>query len=255
MNGNYSSGFQTLFFKELLRFWKVSFQTVVAPALSALLYLFVFSQVSGGRITYSGIPYIIFLIPGLIMMSILQNAFANPSSSLIQSKMTGNIVFILLPPLSYIEIFSAYILASIVRGISVGLSVWFASLTLAFVIPEHPILLITFSILSAGIMGMIGIIAGLWSEKFDHLSAFQNFIVTPATFLSGVFYTFSSLSQFWQSILNWNPIFYAIDGFRYSFFSESDVSPWHSLLIISGTFFLLAICTLRLLNRGYKLRN
>ncbi len=250
-----SPGFQTLLYKELLRFWKVSLQTIAAPALSALLYLFVFSQVSKGRIVYESISYTTFLIPGLMMMSILQNAFANPSSSLIQSKIVGNLVFILLAPISHFEIFFAYMCAAIIRGVVVGFAVWLISNCFIVIIPDHPFFLFVFAVLSAGIMGSLGIISGLWSEKFDHLSAFQNFLIMPATFLSGVFYTFPSLPKLWQSILKWNPFLYAIDGFRYSFFSKSDVSPWYGLFIVFCVFLVLSTCTLKLLNNGYKLRS
>ncbi|UOF93601.1 MAG: ABC transporter permease [Bordetella sp.] len=253
-NKKFCSGFPTLLHKELLRFWKVSFQTVAAPVLTALLYLVVFSQISPERIIFQKISYIAFLSPGLIMMSILQNSFANSSSSLIQSKITGNLVFMLLPPLSYQEIFTAYLLASSIRGLIVGFFVWLISIIFIDLPFHHPFLIILFAIISSAIMGIIGIVAGLWAEKFDQLSLFQNFIIMPATFLSGVFYSFQSLSPFWQKILLWNPIFYAIDGFRYAFFSESDISPWNSLFVVVGTFFILSIFTLRLLSYGYKLK-
>ncbi len=250
------SGFPTLLHKEISRFWKVSFQTIAAPVLTALLYLLVFAHVLEGRVNvYGSVPYTSFLIPGLMMMSMLQNAFANPSSSLIQSRITGNLVFILLPPLSHREIFSAYVLASIARGMCVGACVWLVALF--FVpLPAHNIgWMLVFALLSCGIMATLGIIAGLWSEKFDHLAAFQNFLIMPATFLSGVFYSIHSLPPFWQAVSRWNPIFYTIDGFRYGFFSVSDVSPWHSLLVVSGVFIALCLGALRLLAKGYKLRN
>lgn len=250
------SGFPTLLHKEISRFWKVGFQTVAAPVLTALLYLLVFAHVLEGRVNvYGSVPYTSFLIPGLMMMSMLQNAFANPSSSLIQSRITGNLVFILLPPLSHREIFSAYVLASIARGICVGACVWLVALF--FVpLPAHNIgWLLVFALLSCGIMATLGVIAGLWSEKFDHLAAFQNFLIMPATFLSGVFYSIHSLPPFWQAVSRWNPIFYTIDGFRYGFFSVSDVSPWHSLLVVSGVFIALCFGALHLLAKGYKLRN
>lgn len=252
----YGSGFPTLLRKELLRFWKVGFQTVAAPVLTALLYLLVFAHVLEGRVqVYGTLPYTSFLIPGLMMMSMLQNAFANPSSSLIQSRITGNLVFVLLPPLSHRQIFSAYLLAAIVRGLCVGACVWLVALLFTPLVPNNPLWVLAFSVLSCGIMGALGIIAGLWSEKFDQLAAFQNFLILPATFLSGVFYSIHSLPPFWQQVSHWNPIFYTIDGFRYGFFSVSDVSPWHSLVVVAGVFAVLCLCTLRLLANGYKLRN
>ena len=204
---------------------------------------------------YGTVPYTSFLIPGLMMMSMLQNAFANPSSSLIQSRITGNLVFVLLPPLSHREIFSAYLLAAIARGLAVGACVWLVAICFTPLPPAHPGWVVAFAILACGIMGTLGLIAGLWSEKFDQLAVFQNFLIMPATFLSGVFYSIHTLPPFWQAVSHWNPIFYTIDGFRYGFFSVSDVSPWRSLAVVSGVFAVLAIYTLRLLASGYKLRN
>jgi ABC-2 type transport system permease protein len=250
------SGFPTLLRKELTRFWKVAFQTVAAPIITALLYLLIFAHVLEDRVRiYDSVPYTAFLIPGLMMMSMLQNAFANPSSSLIQSRITGNLVFMLLPPMSHREIFAAYVLAAVARGLCVGLGV--GAMALFFVnLPVHnPLWILTFAVLSCGIMATLGLIAGLWSEKFDQLAAFQNFLIMPATFLSGVFYSIHSLPPFWQAVSHWNPVFYTIDGFRYGFFAASDVSPWKSLAIVATVFVVLSLFALRLLARGYKLRN
>ncbi|HWK69400.1 ABC transporter permease [Pollutimonas sp. M17] len=250
------SGFPTLLRKELLRFWKVAFQTIAAPVLTALLYLLIFAHVLEGRVqVYGTVPYTSFLIPGLMMMSMLQNSFANPSSSLIQSRITGNLVFILLPPLSHREIFSAYILASIARGLCVGACVWLVALFFVPLPVSNALWVLAFAVLSCGIMGTLGIVAGLWSEKFDQLAAFQNFLIMPATFLSGVFYSIHSLPPFWQAVSRWNPVFYTIDGFRYGFFSVSDVSPWQSLAVVAAVFAALCLFALRLLASGYKLRN
>jgi len=250
------SGFPTLLRKELQRFWKVGFQTIAAPVLTALLYLLIFAHVLEGRVqVYESVPYTSFLIPGLMMMSMLQNAFANPSSSLIQSRITGNLVFILLPPLSHLEIYGAYLLASVARGLCCGVGIWLVAL-LFIDLPVHNAgWLAVFAVLSCGIMGNLGIVAGLWSEKFDQLAAFQNFLIMPATFLSGVFYSIHSLPPFWQAVSHWNPVFYMIDGFRHGFFDASDVSPWHSLAVVSLVFIGLSLYTLSLLARGYKLRS
>ncbi len=249
------SGFPTLLRKELLRFWKVSFQTIASPVITALLYLVIFAHVLQDRIqVYGSVPYTAFLIPGLMMMSMLQNAFANPSSSLIQSRITGNLVFMLLPPLSHYEIFSAYVLAAIVRGVCVGFCIWLVSLYFVSLPVTGPLWVLVFGVLSCGIMAVLGLIAGLWSEKFDQLAAFQNFLIMPATFLSGVFYSVHSLPSFWQQVSHWNPIFYTIDGFRYGFFGVADMSPWHSLAVVAGVFAVLSLLALRLLSSGYKLR-
>jgi len=246
----------TLFRKEITRFWKVGFQTVLAPVLTALLYLLIFSHVLEEHVqVYPGVRYTAFLVPGLAMMSLLQNSFANSSSSLIQSKITGNIIFVLLPPLSHFEFFAAYVLASVVRGVMVGAGVF--SVTAIFVpVPvQSPLWVLSFALLGSGLLGTLGIIAGIWAEKFDQLAAFQNFIIIPLTFLSGVFYSIHSLPLFWQEVSHFNPFFYMIDGFRYGFFGVSDVSPRLSFAIVGGCLLALSFATLSLLKRGYKLRN
>jgi ABC-2 type transport system permease protein len=250
------SGFPTLLYKEVLRFWKVSFQTVAAPVLSAILYLIVFSHALASHVqAFPGVTYVQFLVPGLAMMAMLQNAFANSSSSLIQSKITGNIVFILLPPLGAGEIFLAYLLASMVRGVAVGIGVFAATVWLVPIPVTNPLWVIAFAVVGTAILGVLGIVAGIWAEKFDQLAAFQNFLVVPLTFLAGVFYSMHTLPPFWQSISKLNPFFYAIDGFRYGFFGQSDVSPWTSLGFATAALAALSWATLRLLRRGYKLRH
>ncbi len=249
-------GFQTLFYKEILRFWKVATQTLTAPIVTAMLYLLIFGHVLESHVqVYPGVKYTAFLIPGLVMMSVLQNAFANSSSSLIQSKITGNLVFVLLPPLSHWELFSAYVLAAVVRGLAVGAGVfvitaWFAHLS--FVAPWW---IVIFALLGAAMLGTMGLIAGIWAEKFDQLAAFQNFLIMPATFLSGVFYSIHSLPPFWQTVSHANPFFYMIDGFRYGFFGQSDVDPLLSLAIVGAFFCVLATIAIQLLKSGYKLRH
>ena len=251
-----SIALRTLLYKELLRFWKVGFQTVAAPVLTALLYLLVFSHVLDRQIeVYGGVAYTAFLVPGLIMMSLLQNAFANSSSSLIQSKVTGNIVFVLLPPISYREFFAAYVLAAVIRGLVVGAGVWAVTLWFVDLPYVHPIWILFFAAMGGAILASLGVIAGIWADKFDQLAAFQNFVVVPLTFLSGVFYSIHSLPGFWQAVSHANPFFYMIDGFRFGFFGQSDVSPWISALVVGGSFALLATATLKMLARGYKLRN
>ncbi|HEY9098798.1 MAG TPA: ABC transporter permease [Thiobacillus sp.] len=250
------SGLSALFYKELLRFWKVVVQTVVAPVVTALLYLLIFSHVLEAHVeVYPGVPYSSFLVPGLVMMSMLQNAFSNSSSSLIQSKMMGSIVFVLLPPLSYLEFFLAYLGASILRGLVVGAGV--LAVTLWFVPLQMPHLgwLMAYAVLASGIMGALGILAGVWAEKFDQLAAFQNFLILPLTFLSGVFYSIHSLPAFWQSVSLANPVFYLIDGFRYAFVGQSDTDPWLGLLVSGACFVAISVITLLLLRGGYKLRH
>lgn len=249
------TGFRTLLYKELLRFWKVGFQTVAAPVLTALLYLVVFAHVLEGRVqVYSGVPYTSFLVPGLAMMSLLQNAFANSSSSVIQSKVTGNIVFVLLPPLSHAEFFWAYVIAATLRGLLVGTGVFAVTFVVGGLPVANPFWILTFALLGGGILSVLGLLAGIWAEKFDQLAAFQNFIIVPLTFLSGVFYSVHSLSPFWQGVSHLNPFFYMIDGFRFGFFGISDVPPAKSILIVGGCFAALSFTCLQIIKRGYKLR-
>ena len=251
-----STGFRTLVYKETLRFYKVATQTVAAPILTAMLYLLIFGHVLEGRVqVYPGVSYTAFLIPGLVMMSVLQNAFANSSSSLIQSKITGNLVFVLLTPLSHWEIFSAYVIAAMVRGLVVGAGVfvvtaWFANMSFV-----APLWILAFALLGAAILGTMGLIAGIWAEKFDQLAAFQNFLIMPLTFLSGVFYSIHSLPPFWLTVSHLNPFFYMIDGFRHGFFGQSDVNPFISLGIVGAFLAVLSLLAIRLLSSGYRLRH
>ena len=250
------SGLRTLLYKEILRFWKVSFQTIAAPVLTAVLYLLIFSHVLQSHVeVYPGVSYTAFLVPGLVMMSVLQNAFANTSSSLIQSKITGNIVFVLLPPISHLAFYSAYVLGAMVRGLIVGLGVFIATVWFADVRFEYPAWILVFALMGSAILGTLGLIAGIWADKFDQLAAFQNFLVMPATMLSGVFYSIQSLPLMWQTVSHFNPFFYMIDGFRYGFFGHSDLSPWTSLGLVSVCFAVLSSIAVRLLASGWKLRS
>ncbi|MBI3903690.1 MAG: ABC transporter permease [Nitrosomonadales bacterium] len=248
--------FYTLFHKETLRVKKVAFQTLLSPILTALLYLLIFSHVLERHVeVYPGVRYTAFLIPGLVMMSVLQNAFANSSSSLIQSKITGNLVFVLMAPISYVEFFAAYVLASVVRGLVVGTGVYLAALWFAQPPLQSPLWIVLFAVMGSAMLGAMGVVAGIWAEKFDQLAGFQNFIIMPLTFLSGVFYSIHSLPDFWQGLSRFNPFFYMIDGFRYGFFGVSDISPWISLAVVGGCMLLLTGFALALLRSGYKLRS
>ena len=250
------TGFRTLLHKEMLRFWKVGVQTVAAPVLTAMLYLLVFTQALAEHVqVFPGVPYVAFLVPGLVMMSVLQNAFANASSSLIQSKVTGNLVFVLMPPLSPLELFGAYVLAAVVRGLVVGFGVF--AVTALMVPPSFaaPGWILVFAVLGSAILGTMGLIGGIWAEKFDQIAMFQNFLIMPATFLAGVFYSVHGLPAFWQSISHLNPFFYMVDGFRYGFFGQSDVPPALSLAIVASSFALVAGVALRMLHTGWRIRH
>ncbi len=249
------NGWQTLLYKEILRFWKVGFQTVGAPVLTAVLYMLIFGHVLQGKVlVYDKISYTAFLVPGLVMMSVLQNSFANSSSSLIQSKIMGSLVFVLLTPLSHWHWFVAYVGSSVVRGLMVGTGVF--AVTMLFGQPgfEAPIWIFVFGFLGSAMLAALGVIAGLWAEKFDQMATFQNFIIVPMTFLSGVFYSIHSLPPMWQKISHLNPFFYMIDGFRYGFFGVSDVSPWLSLGLVLSAFLIISAVAVNMLRTGYKIR-
>ncbi len=249
-------GARPLFVKEVMRFWKVSFQTVGAPVLTSVLYLLIFGHVLQDHVqVFQGVGYTQFLIPGLVMMSLLQNAFANSSSSLIQSKITGNLVFVLLTPLSHRAWFLAYVGASLVRGLAVGLGVYLVTVWFAPSALVEPWWAVIFAALGGTLLGSLGLIAGLWADKFDQMAAFQNFIIVPMTFLSGVFYSVHSLPPFWQGLSHLNPFFYLIDGFRRGFFGVSDVSPWLSLSVVGTATLFVAAVALHLLRTGYKIRH
>lgn len=249
------TGMLTLFYKELMRFWKVAFQTVIAPVITALLYLLVFAQVLEDRVqVFPGISYTAFLIPGLMMMSVIQNAFANSSSSIVQSKVTGNIVFVLITPLSHLQFFLAYVGAAVVRGLAVGLGVFLLAVWYVQVPVQHFGFIVLFAVLGSAVLASLGMIAGIWAEKFDQMAAFQNFIIMPLSFLSGVFYSVQSLPPVWQTLSHFNPFFYMIDGFRYGFFGVSDVPVVISLLVTALALLGLTALCLVMLKSGYKLR-
>ena len=249
------TGLRTLLYKEVLRFWKVGFQTVAAPVLTAVLYLLIFGHVLQNHVkVYDRIEYTAFLIPGLVMMSVLQNAFANSSSSLVQSKIMGSLVFVLLAPLSHWSWFWAYVGSSVARGLAVGLGVFTVTAFFARTDFVAPLWILVFVVMGAAMLGALGIIAGLWAEKFDQMAAFQNFVIMPMTFLSGVFYSIRSLPPFWQDVSHLNPFFYMIDGFRYGFFGVSDVSPWLSFAVVASALLVVSAIAVNLLRIGYKIR-
>jgi len=252
----FGSGWLTLFYKELLRFWKVSFQTILAPMLTSLLYLLIFSHVLESHVSvFDGrVRYTAFLVPGLVMMSVLQNAFANSSSSLIQSKITGNLIFVMLTPLSPMDIFGAYVLGAMVRGLVVGTGVFLVTLWFVPMSLQHPVWVLAFAMLGSAILGILGLVAGILADKFDQLAAFQNFLIMPLTFLSGVFYSIHTLPPVWQTLSHFNPFFYMIDGFRFGFFGLSDIEPWLSFAFVATCCGALAVMALEMLKRGYKLR-
>ncbi len=249
-------GFRTLFYKEVLRFYKVWLQTLIAPVVTSLLFLLVFGHALGaGAEPFAGVSYSAFLIPGLMMMAVIQNAFANTSSSIIQSKVNGNILFLLLAPLSYFEFFAAFVAAAVVRGVLVGLGVLVLAVSVIQVSFHHIGFVLLFALLGSAVLGALGMIAGIWAQKFDQLAGFQNFVILPLSFLSGVFYSLKGLPPFWRELSHLNPFFYMVDGFRYGFFGVSDVSPWLSATIVLATLLGVSVLTLGILKSGYKLRD
>lgn len=253
-------GLETLFVKEVRRFLKVSFQTIFAPLISTLLFLLVFIQAMGGRAAVGGVPYVEFLAPGLIMMAILTNAFANSSSSIIIGKVQGSIVDVLMPPLSASELLVAFTAGAACRGVLVAIVT--AATSAAFMAmagtPMHFAnfwAIFYFSAAAALMFGLLGVIGGIWADKFDQLAAFTNFVITPLTFLSGTFYAITSLPEPFLSVSHFNPVFYLIDGFRYGFTGAAEAPVLLGAAISLAINAALAVLCYRLLKSGYKLKS
>jgi ABC-2 type transport system permease protein len=249
-------GLWTLTGKETGRFLKVYAQTIVAPVITTILFYLVFAIALGGsRRSLGAVPYLDFLAPGLIMMSMVQNAFANTSSSMVISKVQGNIVDVLMPPLSAMELTAGYVFGGIARGLIVGL-VSIGALAFFTSMPVTNLFFIAYYALMGSMMlALLGLIGGIWSDKFDHLAAVQNFIVMPATFLSGTFYTASQLPPFWQFLCHLNPFFYMIDGFRYGFIGISDGTLGTGLAVLAVCNMVLLFLAYTMIARGYKLKS
>lgn len=249
-------GLCTLIGKEVGRFINVYTQTILAPVVTTLLYYAVFALAFGGLgMEIEGMPYLTFLAPGLIMMTMVQNAFANTSSSIVIAKVQGNIVDVLMPPISAGELFTGYLAGGIIRGVIVGL-VCAVAVWLSVGIEIHALwAVIAYAILGNAMLSSLGLAAGLWSEKFDHIAAVTNFIVTPLTFLSGTFYSAQQLPDFWQKLVHFNPFFYMIDGFRYGFTGHADGSIATGLIMLGVINAGLALLTLRMVQTGYKIKS
>jgi ABC-2 type transport system permease protein len=249
-------GLYTLVRKEVERFLKVYTQTLIAPAITTLLFYTVFALAFGGleKKMDNGLSYLDFLAPGLVMMAMAQNAFSNTSSSLVISKIQGNIVDLLMPPLSAGEILTGYLVGSVIRGLAVGAST-LALLAVFVPVPLHAFpAIIGFAVLGTWMMGALGLVAGIWSEKFDHIAAFTNFIVTPLTFLSGTFYRIDILPQPWDLAAHMNPFFYMIDGFRYGFIGQADGSVLAGVLLLLTLNAGLTVLAYRMFKSGYKIK-
>lgn len=248
-------GLRTLIGKEVGRFLNVYTQTIIAPVVTTLLYYAVFALAFGGlKNQMEGIPYLTFLAPGLIMMTMVQNAFANTSSSIVIAKVQGNIVDVLMPPISPAELFIGYMVGGIIRGVIVG-AVCAVAVWLTVGIEIHAFwAVIAYAVLGNAMLASLGLAAGIWSEKFDHIAAVTNFIVTPMTFLSGTFYSAQQLPGFWQQLVHYNPFFYMIDGFRYGFTGHADGNLYAGLITLVAINIFLAMLTFRMVRTGYKIK-
>jgi ABC-2 type transport system permease protein len=248
-------GFWTLYVREVRRFLKVGMQTVAAPVVTTLLFLAIFLLALGGQERHiGGIPYVEFLAPGLIMMAMAQNAFANTSSSLMIAKVQGNIVDVLMPPLSPAELTWGFALGGVTRGILVGLVVAAAMAMFVPIYVRQPAFILFHAVAASLLLSLLGVLGGIWADKFDHIAAVTNFVVTPLSFLSGTFYSIERLPAPWHFIALWNPFFYMIDGFRYGFIGHADGDVWAGVAVMTIiNLALLALCH-ALIARGYKLK-
>jgi ABC-2 type transport system permease protein len=245
----------TLFRKEVLRFRAVALQTLVAPVVTALLYVVVFApMLSRGAAIQAGVGNVAFLVPGLAMMSVLQNAFSNSSSSLIQSKLNGNLVFVLLSPLSPLEIVGAFTAAAVVRGLVIGGGIVAGAALFVHLPVRDPVPVVAFAVVGGALFGALGLIAALWATRFEELAGFQSFVIVPLSFLSGVFYRVDALPEPWRAFSRMNPCFYLVDGFRHGFFGGSDAPPGRSLALALGALLATAAAAAALIAKGYKIR-
>ncbi|HUH82986.1 MAG TPA: ABC transporter permease [Stellaceae bacterium] len=248
-------GFWTLYAREVRRFLKVATQTILAPVVTTLLFLAIFLLAFGGQQRHVGdIPYVEFLAPGLIMMAMAQNSFANTSSSLMIAKIQGNIVDVLMPPLSPGELTWGFALGGVTRGLLVGVVVGTTMLIFVPLEFHHPAFILFHAVAASLLLSLLGVVGAIWADKFDHIAAVTNFVVTPLSFLSGTFYSIERLPPTWHAIALWNPFFYMIDGFRYGFIGHADASVWLGVAVMLGiNVWLLGLCY-ALIARGYKLK-
>lgn len=248
-------GVWTLYCKEVQRFLKVVLQTVLAPAVTAVLFFTIFTLAFGGASrTVGDIPFAQFLVPGLIMMAIVQNSFANTSSSLLIGKVQGNIVDVLMPPLSPGELTIAFALGGLSRGLLVAVSVAVPLYPFVEITLHHPLIAVYFAVMASLLLSFIGMLGGIWADKFDHMAAVTNFVIMPLSFLSGTFYSIQRLPELWQQISQFNPFFYMIDGFRYAFIDHADGSIALGMAVLLGLNILLGLTCLWVFRRGYRLK-
>jgi ABC-2 type transport system permease protein len=248
-------GLWTLYQREVYRFLKVYTQTIAAPVVTTLLFYAVFALALGGVVRMAGsVPFLVFLGPGLIVMAMAQNAFANTSSSVVIAKVQGNIVDVLMPPLSPLEMAVAYVGGGVTRGMFVGVVTGIAIWAFVPLGIHSPGYILFHGLMASMMLAQLGMIGGIWSEKFDHIAAFTNFVVTPLTFLSGTFYSVDRLPPAFWWLAHFNPFFYMIDGFRYGFIGQSDGTLAIGIVVMLGINAALAALLLRMLYSGYKLK-
>jgi ABC-2 type transport system permease protein len=249
-------GLWTLYQREVKRFFKVFTQTIAAPVVTTLLFYTIFSVALEGRVSMVGaVPFVAFLAPGLIMMSIIQNSFQNTASSIMVSKVQGNIVDVLMPPISPVEMVCGYSAGGVTRGIIVGF-VTTCVMSVFVRMPFHDIgAILFFAFASSLMLALLGMIGGIWAEKFDHMASITNFVIMPLSFLSGTFYSVERLPGIWSSVAQFNPFFYAIDGLRYGFIGHADANLWVGAAVIAGADAVLFLTVHRMLVRGYKLKS
>ncbi|MGL1922637.1 MAG: ABC transporter permease [Hyphomicrobiales bacterium] len=249
-------GLYTLYRKEVMRFMSIYLQTIIAPVVSMMLFLAIFTiSIGKFRAEINGIEFIVFIVPGLIMNAMMQNAFANNSSSLMMGKMQGNIVDILMPPISAGEMMFAITMGGATRGFVVGIT---TGIVMAFVVDieiQHFAMVFLFGILGSMVMALLGLLGGLWADKFDQMGMITNFVITPLTFLSGTFYSIKQLPEFAQIITRFNPFFYLIDGFRFGFIGHSESNIYLTILVSVGTCVVLWIWGFYLIKVGYKIKS
>jgi len=248
-------GLKTLYLKEVRRFWKVGLQTVASPVVTVLLYMLVFVVATkGARPGAAGVPFAQFVAPGLIMMSILNNAFANSSSSLIQAKIMGTSPDFLTPPLSAFELCAGFSLGAATRGILVGVVTALAAWPFSRFGVYNILAIVYFGLVASVLMAMVGVLTGLWAEKFDHLATVTNFVVMPLTFISGTFYSTRLLPEPLQAVTRFNPIFYLIDGFRYGFIGHADGSLLVGAVFTGALTVGLSLWCWALFKSGWRLK-
>lgn len=249
-------GFKTLLIKETRRFLKVPGQTIAQPVITTALYFLVFGFALGGRVhELGGVPYVRFIVPGLVMLALIQNAFLNTASSMFIMKMQGTIVDILVAPLSAAEMMGAFTLAAVIRGVLVGGIVWLVAAVFTGFSIAHGLWVAAFALLVACEFSLFGLVVAIWSDKFEQLNLIPTFVITPLTFLGGVFYSARDLPEPWQTIARANPVLYMVEGLRYGILGHSSVTPWIGLVITATLTLASGIVVWVMLARGYKLRN